>query len=85
MTEEQKGRGFKGMTSEQQREIAARGGRAAHANGTAHKFSTDEAKAAGRKGGAAVSQNRDYMREIGRKGGEARQAKRLATKLQPTA
>jgi general stress protein YciG len=58
------------MTEERQREIASKGGRAAHKKGTAHEFSTDEARAAGRKGGQSVSQNRDHMAEIGRKGGE---------------
>jgi general stress protein YciG len=34
-------------------EIASKGGRAAHAAGTAHEFSADEAREAGRKGGLA--------------------------------
>lgn len=46
-------RGFAGMTAEQQREIASRGGRAAHAQGKAHRWSAEEAKEAGRKGGMA--------------------------------
>jgi uncharacterized protein len=65
-------RGFAAMDVEQQREIASKGGRAAHEQGTAHEFSPDEARAAGRKGGVSVSQNRKHMSEIGRKGGEAR-------------
>jgi len=44
-------RGFASMSAEKQREIASKGGRAAHAKGTAHEWSTDEARAAGRKGG----------------------------------
>ncbi|HVH35854.1 MAG TPA: KGG domain-containing protein, partial [Tahibacter sp.] len=47
-------------------------GRAAHARGTAHEFTSEEAREAGRKGGEAVSQNRQHMAEIGRRGGEAR-------------
>ncbi|MEO8879784.1 MAG: KGG domain-containing protein, partial [Gemmatimonadaceae bacterium] len=43
-----------------------------HEQGTAHEFSPDEARAAGRKGGVSVSKNRQHMSEIGRKGGEAR-------------
>lgn len=43
-------RGFAGMDPEQQREIAAQGGRAAHEKGTAHEFSSEEAREAGRKG-----------------------------------
>src|SRR5262249_38048024 len=54
------------------KEIARKGGRAAHERGTAHRFSEDEARAAGRKGGAAVSQDRSHMAEIGRAGGLAR-------------
>jgi uncharacterized protein len=44
-------RGFASMTPEKQREIASKGGRAAHAKGTAHEWSSDEARVAGRKGG----------------------------------
>ncbi len=39
------------MSPEKQREIASKGGRAAHEKGTAHEWSQDEARAAGRKGG----------------------------------
>ncbi|MBI2187203.1 MAG: hypothetical protein HYU37_08795 [Acidobacteria bacterium] len=39
------------MSSEKQREIASKGGRAAHDKGTAHEWTPDEARAAGRKGG----------------------------------
>ena len=71
-------RGFASMDTSKQREIASRGGRAAHAQGTAHKFSPEEARLAGRKGGETVSGNREYMASIGRRGGEARHARRLA-------
>ena len=60
------------MDESRQREIASKGGRAAHAKGTAHEFDSNEARAAGRKGGEAVSRNREHMAAIGRKGGEAR-------------
>lgn len=65
-------RGFASMDESRQREIASKGGRAAHAKGTAHEFDSNEARAAGRKGGEAVSRNREHMAAIGRKGGEAR-------------
>ncbi|WP_437971930.1 KGG domain-containing protein [Sorangium sp. So ce260] len=65
-------RGFAAMNAEQQRQIASQGGKAAHEKGTAHEFTSEEARAAGRKGGEAVSQNREHMAEIGRKGAEAR-------------
>ena len=41
------------MSADKQREIASKGGRAAHAKGTAHEWSSDEAREAGRKGGMA--------------------------------
>ena len=44
-------RGFASMSAEKQREIASKGGRAAHVKGTAHEWSPDEARNAGRKGG----------------------------------
>ena len=65
-------RGFASMDQGKQREIASKGGRAAHAKGTAHEFDSNEARAAGRKGGMAVSRNREHMAAIGRRGGEAR-------------
>jgi len=46
-------RGFAGMDEEQQREISAKGGRAAHQSGNAHEFDSEEAREAGRKGGQA--------------------------------
>jgi len=64
------GRGFAGMSEQRQREIAAAGGRAAHKRGTAHEFSSSEARKAGQKGGVAVSRDRSHMAKIGRKGGE---------------
>jgi general stress protein YciG len=72
-------RGFAAMDASKQREIASKGGRAAHAQGTAHEFSPEEAREAGRKGGQAVSRDRDHMSAIGRKGGEARGAARRGT------
>jgi hypothetical protein len=68
----QKPRGFASMNAERQREIASKGGRAAHAQGRAHRFTPDEAREAGRKGGKVVSQDRQHMAEIGREGGMRR-------------
>ena len=65
-------RGFASMDSARQREIASKGGRAAHAKGTAHEFTSDEARVAGRKGGEAVSRDRQHMSTIGREGGHSR-------------
>jgi len=44
-------RGFASMSPEKQREIASKGGRAAHQKGTAHEWTSEEARTAGRKGG----------------------------------
>jgi uncharacterized protein len=74
-------RGFASMDPERQKLIASQGGKAAHAKGSAHEFTTDEARNAGRKGGLAVSQNREHMSAIGREGGKSRGrnvARRLA-------
>ncbi len=50
-------RGFASMDEDEQREIASKGGKAAHEKGTAHEFDSEEAREAGRKGGEA-RQNR---------------------------
>ena len=65
-------RGFASMDPSKQREIASKGGRAAHQKGTAHEFTPDEARVAGRKGGEAVSLDRQHMSAIGREGGHSR-------------
>lgn len=46
-------RGFAAMDEDKQREIASKGGKAAHEKGTAHQFTSEEAREAGRKGGQA--------------------------------
>jgi general stress protein YciG len=51
-------RGFAAMSPEKQKEIASLGGKAAHAKGTAHEFSPEEAREAGRKGGQAAQRAR---------------------------
>ena len=69
-------RGFGALDSDVQREIASKGGKAAHEAGVAHEYTSDEARAAGKKGGRKVSQNKEWMRTIGRRGGLARQKKK---------
>ena len=76
MTGKKEERGFAAMDPRKQREIASKGGRAAHEQGVAHEFTSEEARAAGRKGGEAVSKDREHMSEIGRKGGEQRSKER---------
>lgn len=72
-------RGFASMAEEKQREIARKGGRAAHEKGRAHEFTSDEARQAGRKGGEKVSVNRSHMAEIGRRGGRSSASRRRDT------
>ena len=52
-------RGFASMDPERQRQIASRGGKAAHASGNAHQFNATEAREAGRKGGLAGKRNQN--------------------------
>jgi hypothetical protein len=51
-------RGFASMDRLKQREIASKGGKAAHQKGTAHEWTSEEAREAGRKGGMASHQRR---------------------------
>lgn len=71
-----KKRGFGSMDPEKQREIASQGGKAAHAKGTAHEYTPEEASAAGRLGGIAAHAKgtahrftSEEARAAGRKGG----------------
>lgn len=75
---EKKRRGFSAMDEATKREIARKGGIAAHRKGTAHKFTSEEAREAGRKGGrSAHRQGRAHKftpeeaKAAGRKGGLA--------------
>ena len=51
-------RGFASMDADKQRQIASKGGKAAHEKGTAHEFTPEEAREAGRKGGEARGRSR---------------------------
>ena len=69
-------RGFAAMDREKQRQIASKGGKAAHAKGSAHEFTPDQAREAGRKGGRAAHARgtahkftSQEAQEAGRKGG----------------
>ena len=72
-------RGFGAMSAEKQRELARLGGRAAHAQGKAHEFTSEEARAAGAKGGLTVSRDAAHMAAIGRLGGLSRKRAKSAT------
>ncbi len=59
-------RGFASMDPAKQREIASKGGKAAHQKGTAHEWTSEEAREAGRKGGMA-----SHRRKQGDQGGSS--------------
>jgi general stress protein YciG len=65
-------RGFALFSASRRSQVASMGGKAAHARGRAHKFTPDEARLAGKKGGHSVSRDRHHMSEIGRRGGQSR-------------
>ena len=54
-------RGFASMDRAKQREIASKGGKAAHQKGTAHEWTSEEAREAGRKGGMASHRRRTEL------------------------
>ena len=62
-------RGFAALSPEARSEIASRGGKAAQASGKAHRYTSETATIAGRKGGHTVASRPGYMAEIGRRGG----------------
>ena len=71
-------RGFASVPPEKMRENASKGGKAAHAQGKAHEFTSEEAREAGRRGGkaahaqgAAHEFTSEEAREAGRRGGNA--------------
>jgi len=69
-------RGFASMDRSKQREIASKGGKAAHQKGTAHEWTSEEAREAGRKGGMA-SHRRKQEQE------QEPQASEMVTNLNP--
>lgn len=58
------GRGFASMDRSKQREIASKGGKAAHQKGTAHEWTADEAREAGRKGGIASHRRKQEKQSV---------------------
>jgi general stress protein YciG len=63
-------RGFASMDRNKQREIASKGGKAAHQKGTAHEWTSEEAREAGRKGGMASHRRKQQRSEGGDPAGE---------------
>ncbi len=62
-------RGFASMDRNKQREIASKGGKAAHQKGTAHEWTSEEAREAGRKGGMASHRRKQQGGEPGNQTG----------------
>lgn len=58
-------RGFASMDRTKQREIASKGGKAAHQKGTAHEWTSEEAREAGRKGGMASHRRKQEQLQQG--------------------
>ncbi len=56
-------RGFASMDRSKQREIASKGGKAAHQKGTAHEWTSEEAREAGRKGGMASHRRKQEQQQ----------------------
>ena len=56
-------RGFASMDRAKQREIASKGGKAAHQKGTAHEWTSEEAREAGRKGGMASHRRKQQQQQ----------------------
>lgn len=87
MTPKKSTRGFASMSQDARAAIASKGGKAAHALGTAHEYTPEAARIAGAKGGIKVSANRKHMAEIGRLGGlkrAARMAERASQDASPS-
>jgi len=61
-------RGFAAMDPQRRRTIASNGGRTAQEKGTAHQFTSAEAKEAGRKGGIARSERYKALNSAGSSG-----------------
>lgn len=80
-------RGFASMEREQHLRIASAGGKKAHANGTAHRFTPQEAMAAGKLGAAVVRERFGvgHYREIGSRGGLQRAARAAAARAEAAA
>ena len=58
-------RGFASMDRSKQRDIPSKGGKAAHQKGTAHEWTSEEAREAGRKGGMASHRRKQEQQQGG--------------------
>jgi uncharacterized protein len=75
-------RGFAAIDPKRARELQRLGGQTAHRLGKAHKFTPEEAREAGKRGGRVTSRDRAHMSKIGRRGG-ANSRRRRASANQP--
>lgn len=73
-------RGLACVSPERRKAIARLGALALNASGQRHSFDTQEARAAGLRGGVAVSRDREHMARIGAAGRAVRQARRIAAR-----
>jgi general stress protein YciG len=75
-------RGFASMSPERRKEVCSAGGKAAHAKGKAHKFTTEEARLAGKIGGQKIKDKAepDHFKKLGSLGGKARHKSRIDAK-----
>ena len=77
-------RGFALLPKEIHRRWASLGGKAAQQEKSGHRFTSEKAREAGKRGGATVAKDREYMRELGRRGGIARAKARKAAQATQT-
>ena len=68
-------RGFALIEKDKLRAICSAAGKKAHAIGKGHQFTREEASAAGKRGGLAISSRPGHMKELGRRGGIAASSK----------
>ena len=76
--------GFARVPKEKLRNWASLGGKAAQREKSGHRFTSEKAREAGKRGGATVAKDREYMRELGRRGGIARAKARKAAQATQT-
>lgn len=77
-------RGFALLPKEIHRRWASLGGKAAQQEKAGHRFTSEKAREAGKRGGATVAKDREHMRELGRRGGAARANARKAAQAMQT-
>ena len=77
-------RGFALIPKETLRQWASLGGKVSQQEKNAHRFTSETAREAGKRGGEAIAKDREYMRELGRRGGNAKAQARKAAQATQT-